>query len=539
MAIAVRPVGVRQPGVDRGLLRLAVRLVRRGALVLAGSVAGYLALEVASYRIAYPDALSRERLAMFDTPAVRMLQGPPLAVGNAGGFTVWDAGYVLEIIVGVWAVLAATRLLRGEEESQRAELVLAGRAGATRLAAVQLLVLGAASALVGLASTAAMVAMGTGGRGSVLLGVALGGFTATMAALGAVMAQVHRERRPAVMYASAALAAAYVVRVLANSTDDRAWLRWLTPFGWFDLVNAYGDPRYLALLPLLLAPAVLGLLALRLRALRDLGAGLVAGSDSREPDLHLLSGPVALGWRTSRGVLLGWLAGLGGYAFFIGALLSSVLDFLNRDESTRRMMAQLGMDLTHADSYVGLMASIYGVGLGLYACWRIGAVRAEEDSARLDNVLVRPVTRTRWLAGQLALTGLMTVLLAAGIGLLQWLGGRTTGADITLGGSMAALLNTLPVAAVAAGLATVLLGLAPRLTVGVSVSFTVAAYLLALLGPALDWPGWVVGLSPFHHLAAVPAVAFDPVSTVVLTLIGVALAVVGLIEFLRRDLVGA
>ena len=59
------------------------------------------------------------------------------------------------------------------------------------------------------------------------------------------------------------------------------------------------------------------------------------------------------------------------------------------------------------------------------------------------------------------------------------------------------------------------------------------------MGPVLEWPDAVVGLSPFHHLATVPVedVAWTP--AVVMTGVGVALAAVGFAAFQRRDVVGA
>jgi ABC-2 type transport system permease protein len=100
-------------------------------------------------------------------------------------------------------------------------------------------------------------------------------------------------------------------------------------------------------------------------------------------------------------------------------------------------------------------------------------------------------------------------------------------------------MNTLPLAMLFGGLAVLTFGVAPRLTVALSVSATVAGYLLQVLGPALHWPGWVLDISPFHHLAAVPAEPFAPLPTAVLAALGLAAALAGLAAFEHRDLAGA
>ena len=82
-------------------------------------------------------------------------------------------------------------------------------------------------------------------------------------------------------------------------------------------------------------------------------------------------------------------------------------------------------------------------------------------------------------------------------------------------------------------------GIAPRGTVAVGASAAVVAYVLQLVGPLLEWPDWVVAVSPFHHLAAVPVDPFGLSAAIVMVVVGVALAGAGILAFERRDLVGA
>jgi ABC-2 type transport system permease protein len=67
----------------------------------------------------------------------------------------------------------------------------------------------------------------------------------------------------------------------------------------------------------------------------------------------------------------------------------------------------------------------------------------------------------------------------------------------------------------------------------------VAGYVLTLLGPALSWPGWIIDLSPFTHLAYVPAQPFAATSAAVMALIGCIAGASGVASFSRRDITGA
>jgi ABC-2 type transport system permease protein len=113
------------PPTYRDRFVLSWRLIRRGAMFMWLTLAAYMTVEVLSFRSAYPDVASRQKLLeLSDSTAVRMLQAVPGAADTAGGFAVWDGGWMVLVIVAVWVVLTITRLTRGEEDTGRAELVL-------------------------------------------------------------------------------------------------------------------------------------------------------------------------------------------------------------------------------------------------------------------------------------------------------------------------------------------------------------------------------------------------------------------------------
>ncbi|TYK43613.1 hypothetical protein [Actinomadura decatromicini] len=519
---------------------LTVRLVRRGVGWLAAAIAFYVVVEVATYERTYPDAASRRKLAaLADDPAVRMLQGVPHAVETTGGYIVWDAGWVLAAIVGIWALLAAGRLLRGEEESGRAELVLAAPVRPAQIVRAQFAVLAGAAVVAGAAAGVPLALMGTGVVGSVLFGLGLAGFAATSAGVAAVVAQLFQVRRRVTGVSAAVFGVLFLLRMAANSADSRGWLRWFTPFGWLDELHPYRDPNWAALAVSLIFPVVLAAVAVVLRTRRDAGGALITEPDHARARLRLLGGPTAFAWRGGRGMLVGWLLGIAGYAFVAGTLIATVIDFAADDPDYRRVLESLGWDAGDvADGFVGAMGVLIGLLIALFTCWRIGAARAEEAAGRLDHVLTRPVTRRRWLGGHVLLTLASALLLASAAAVAMWAGAAATNADVGLADTLAATLAPLPVAALATGLAVLLFGARPRLTVPGSASAAVAAYLIETIGPALDWPRLVLDASPFHHLANVPAEPFRPVPALVMLAAAALLTAAGHLLFEHRDLTG-
>ncbi|RBJ01396.1 hypothetical protein DRA43_18850 [Micromonospora provocatoris] len=107
---------------------LAARGIWRPALVVTGLTVGMSVLVVATYAGTVGEGMDAAALeALARNPAIRTLFGEPVALDTAGGFTVWRTGTVLAVLVSVWSLLATVRVTRGEEESGRWGLLLAGR----------------------------------------------------------------------------------------------------------------------------------------------------------------------------------------------------------------------------------------------------------------------------------------------------------------------------------------------------------------------------------------------------------------------------
>jgi ABC-2 type transport system permease protein len=526
---------------DGAVLQLSSRLVRRGALILAAAGAAYVALEVASYEQSYPTAAARARLATFqDNPSVRMLQGLARNVDTTGGFVAWDGGWFLETVAAIWVLLAVLRLTRGDEETDRSALLLMVPLRAPRVLSLQLVTVWVAGAAFSAACCAVLLVFGVPFGGAALFGLGLGGFVATYAGLATVTGQLFDVRRRAVGAASGLLALTYLLRMVGNSSDAWSWLRWLTPYGWMDNLQAYGNPSWVALTLLLVAPLGLAALCAALRSARDTGGAILPSRESRAANTRLLASPVAFAWRCSRGVLLAWACGLALYAALIGSLLPSLVSYLADDPALRKSLETYGIDVHDiTKGMVSFMSTLFGLAFALYACWRIGAARSEEDSGRADLLLVRPLARRRWLGGHLVLAAGSVLLLAVTTGLGLWAGGAVASADLSVGEAVGATLNTVPPALLLAAFAVVVFGTRPRLTVALSASVAGAAYLLPTLGSALSLPGWVLDASPFQHLAKVPMDAYAVTSGALMLLLAAALTVGGVTAFSRRDLTGA
>lgn len=525
----------------RALRALTWRLIRRSALAIGLGMAVYVALEGLAFTTGYPDATSRRSLILWgEDPSIRMIAGPGIAVETVGGFIVWDAGLYFTLILGAWALTTTTRVLRGDEAAGRTDLMLLGPVDGARALRSQMAVLAAAALGVGACVTAGFLAAGAAIPGACIFGAWIACYVLLLMALAAVTSQLLDTRGAAVGTAGALLAVFVLVRMVANSAASREWLGWLTPTAWPDHIRAFDENRWPVLgLPLVVSLALVWAATL-LRARRDTGAGVLSVRERHRSRMWGLGSPLAFAWRAGLPALTGWAAGIVATGLVVGAMLPSIDDFLKDDEGFVEILRAFGMDPSDLTrGFVGMWGLILGLILSVFVAFRIGAARTEEASGRADVLLTLPVARWRWLTAQaLAAVGAVLTLEVLAVVSL-WLPARASGTAITASDIASSMGNAMPVILVFLGVAVMLLGVAPRAAVALTAALAVATYVLQMVGPLLEWPEWLLNLSPFRHLANVPIAPVAWAAAGWLLLVALSGCALGLIAFERRDLEGA
>lgn len=518
------------------LARLAFRSCRTGAVVVVLAVVGLIAGGLAA--VSESAAIQGLDLAsLVDNPAIRALYGYAYDLNSPGGFVTWRYGQVLSVVLAVWAMLTTTRLLRGDEESGRTDLVLAGPTTRVEVIAATGAVLLAVAAALTLGLLGAFLADGQEVAGSVLFAAGYGLVLATSAGVGAVTAQVFSQRRRAAGVAGALVAGAYLLRMAADASSGAAWLRWLTPFGWLELLKPFAVDDPLPLVPLAAAPLVLGGVAVVLAGRRDLGEGLVRDAGSADERTRGLHGAAGFALRQRVGGVIAWTVGVAVFGLVIGGITSAFVDFTRSSPSFDELAASFGMaSLSTAEGFIATMDTFAALLLVAYVITSVHTLWEDEGTGRLDLVFAAPVTRTRWLCSAIGATAVGLVVLGVVTALTTWMGVLAGGATIGVDQSLAGIANLVPIVVLFGGIAFALHGTFPSSSTPVTSAVLVGTYLLSFLGPALDWPAWVLDLSPFHHLAMVPAApaAWGPAAA--MTAVGVVATAIGLAGYARRDL---
>jgi len=538
-----RPVGRRPGTVVAG--RTARAAARSGALW--GLVfAVFVASSATSYTSLYASPASRRALAAAygSNLATSTLFGPAPRLDTVAGFTVFKVQMALMLLGAVWGLLTGTRLLRGEEDRGRWELLLSGATTPRRATAQALVGLAAGVAVLWALTAAGTAAVGHRAEvgfsvgASCYVALALVADAAVFAAVGAVTAQLAPTRRQAAAGAAVVLGVAYAVRMVGDAGLGLHGLVWASPLGWVEELGALVDPHPAALVPLALLTVGLAAVAVVLAGRRDVGSGMVADRARVRARTALLAGPVGLTVRLVRPTVVGWWVAVAVSGLLYGMIARSAGRAVT-GSSVHEVFSRLGATGIGPEAVLGICFLVLAVLVAFVAAGQVGGTRNEEASGRLDNLLVRPLSPAAWLGGRMTVA--LVAVLGAGLvaGLAAWLGAASQHAGVGFGRVVLAGCNLAPPALVVLGLGVCTLGLAPRAVSAVTYGYLSWSLLVVVAGGIGTTSHWLLDTSVFHQMGAPPAVPVDWTADGAMVAVALVLAAVGTLAFRHRDLAGA
>ena len=469
----------------------------------------------------------RAAASMEGNAALIAMTGPARALNTVGGQVAWQSMAFGAVLAGLMSMFIIGRHTRAEEESGRDELVRSTAVGRHAPIVAAVVVATVANALMGALITLSLVSYGLAVASSISIGVALTLTGLTFTGVALVAAQLTDGTRPMYGITGAVIAVAYVLRALGDVTGNG--LSWLSPIGWGQAMRPFAEERWWPAAIPVVATALLVVGALALFARRDIGAGLWA---ARPGPARGSGSALGLAWRLQRGSVIGWTAGVFLLGLSYGSIGNDVEDLVGSSDATAEMLQSRG-DLTASFyAFAILMIALIGAGFTISSALR---PLGEEDAGRVESMLATSLPRRAWLLGHVSVTVLGTAIVltagALGLGLGFAL---VTGDGGAFGRYLEAMAPYVAPVLLLAALARLLHGLVPRLSFVAWVGLAVCVVVM-FFGQLLNFPSWLIDVSPFSHLAFTPVEHAQWTPVVVIGLVALVVSGVGQVAFRRRD----
>lgn len=519
------------------MLHLVLRRNRVRLLVWWLVLVGLFGYVCAYYRDIFDTQAALDDFAVVsNTPSMRALTGLAAAPATLGG-AVWTKIWMTLVLTLAFGVIfLVTRTGRAEEELGRTELLRSRVLGLHAYSAMAWAVIAGLCVAVGAGVALVSAAMGldpegAGATGSMVIGASITGLGLVALGVGAVAGQLTSTARGANALGSIVFGLFYLVRMVGDLGDGR--LTWGSPVGWAQEMQPWGANRWWPVLLLLLVAAILLVVATRIEARRDLGAGLLPDRAGRPSAPRRYASPLGLGLRLQRGPIIGWTLTILLSALLFGSVVEAMTDLLDDASSSAATAMLRGTGLP---ALLSMLTSLIALVVAVFALQSAVGLRSDEANGIVEPQLAGARSRTAWALQRLTIP-------AVGSAVLLLLGGGAMGLaygalidDSSQAGRLALVaLAYWPAVMVLTGLAVALFGWLPRLAIPMTWGVLAATWLAVLLGDALHLPSWLIDVLPFSATPYQPLEAMSWTPIAVMVLVAAALTGAGLARFRRRD----
>jgi len=483
-----------------------------------------------------------------------------VAVDTIGGYATFKIG-VFIFLIAVWPLLAASRMLRGEEDRGSLDVLLSLphprlAVALEKLAAVWTALL-AMGLLIGLLVFAGGQKFGAdfGLGGGLLFGLNLALFCAVIGGVALLISQFTQESGPAAGWTAGLLLVFIVLDMVHRVIPNTEWISRFSPVYYYNLskalVPSYGvNPG--AMLLLVALTVILSGAALWLFVRRDVGGTVPLPRwlrlPERAPSRALPVGDWSLRsvYARSLGMVamptVWWTLGIAGFAawivFAVQQMESRLSSLFASSPAAMNLIKNIGGgDASFNAGFLSAMFVLLPLFLMAFAVTQVNGWSADEQDGRLELLLAAPQRRLSVLLGRFAALASATVFI--GVITLLASAGAASAAGLTLdsGNLAAATLGMIPLGLLIAAIGYLASGwLLTAADTGLLSFLLLIWFFISFIGPELSWPNATLRLSPFYYYGT--PLLHGLALTSVLGLIGVAALALGLgaFRFVRKDI---
>ncbi|MFI5240127.1 MAG: hypothetical protein ACHQUB_00220 [Candidatus Saccharimonadia bacterium] len=505
----------------------------------------YVASKSLGFATAYPTAAGRAHLvsSLGSNIGLIAILGKPQLVSTVKGWAAWNTLLVVTVVGAIWGLLLATKRFRGEEAMGRWEILLSGLTTPRKAAVNVLAGLGFSFAVLLAITSVSFIVIGRihtvdfSVSSALFFALASVLGAAEFLAIGSLASQLMPTRSRAASLAAAIFGISFIIRA-SGDISSYHWLLNISPLGWIENLQPLSHSQPIWLIPIFSMITLLLLLTVILAGSRDLGAATFPDKDTSRPHFGLLNSTFASSVRLARTSIISWLIAGMGIAYFFAILTRTAAQAFQASLSAEKVLsrlAQVSQDFG-AKTFLGIIFFFLMILFMAYSASALGAIREDEASGYLDNIIVRPIGRLRWIGDRILLLISSLVLIGTLSSLTVWIGSHGQTGGISLQIFLSAGINSLIPAIFIAGLGILALGFWPRFCSTITFGVLAWSFLLEMVSSGINLNHWIADTSILHHILLAPASSPNWHGDLIITCISLVLALFGIWKFNIRDL---
>ncbi len=537
-----------------------VRDYRRQILIWGGGVGLLMLFYGTTYNTIFgtgPDRAKAIAEYKKTIEAFTILTGKVYDIGSYGSFINTKIGSVMPVLVSLWALLAATTVIRGEEERNSHDLLVSTPHSRTSIllqkwagiavALLAILVLSAVGLQLGsVVSNAELDPMATimAHVNWLLIGLVFGG-------MGLLFSQF-TTRKAAMGWGGGIMAATYLLNNLVQSVDSLQWTQYVYPFYYVSLSQPLAPSigtNWGGIVVLMIINIPLVGLALWMYQQRDLNGFFEIFKSNKpvasrvlykqpEPKSPWLFNNFTFGLRTTLPGVLIWGLSLSVYTLLIMSAFNDIKTSMLNLLSGSDFFKQLGfVNLASNENILSLFIFFFLVLLvAAYAVTLVANWTAEENEGRLELVLSTPVPRWRLLLTYFGVAIVSSALMVGLVGVLFALCTWAFNVPVNTGNMVAAFLGLWIVCVIIEAIGYILAAFGPGWAVGVTAGIVILSYVSDALKDVLKLPEAITNLSVFNQYGRPLAEGLRWTPQILMLALSVLFIVIAIIRFRQRDI---
>jgi ABC-2 type transport system permease protein len=524
----------------------SLRDSRLAFIIVAGLLGGLALAMGAAIPSVFPTPEARHEIDQLIggmPPEMVTFFGKPVALGTFGGYLTWKYGLVFVLLTAIWSILALSSTIAGEASRGSLDFVATGPFGKRRIAleklAAHLTMMALALAVLAIMTTISSNAYGNPALGDPVPLVWSIGFALWLGVNALFFGGLAFALGPLVGRGAAAGIAGVALALLwtANGLDVLGPLALLSPFRWTaNHVALAGQFDWPGVALVGVVAAALLAIGVELFSRRDLGVTARVALPRLPAAMLGVRGPVSRSFADQLPRALAWGIGIGLFAATLASLVGPMSRQIGASPDLLKTFrtAFPTFDLASAGGFLQLFLQLFYIAAGFAAATFVAKWASDETDGRLEEILSTPQTRVGWVVagaiGALLAAAVMTLIFAMAIGL-----GGASG-EVAVGTAMVGSVSLGLYAAAVIGVGFAVGGLwRSSLAAEVAAVAVVVTYLIDLLAPPLNLPGWVHQLAITSHMGQPMVGEWNPVGIGLCLVVAVGGIILGAAGMRRRD----